>query len=155
MTVETQPLVGFRRWVPWKEPPDPPGTLHSVRYPYLNPWPVDGPLTAKCLSWPHKWVPDKACDCGIYAFYDLSTHRHDGFVWGMVLGWGKVLEHEHGFRAERAEIKALLEPPWSNTPLLARITRRAADLYGVPTLNQQELVEYGKWWGEVKHPVPH
>jgi hypothetical protein len=81
----------------------------------------------------HGRIPDPSCSCGFYAYWVAEgpgTTRATAFggVAGDVLtkvrAWGRVLEGELGFRAECAEIVALI----SETPL------SAADYYGVPIL---------------------
>lgn len=47
--------------------------------------------------------PSRHCRCGTYAFGDLPSAldaRRDTHVLGVVRGWGRVVRHEFGFRAQ-------------------------------------------------------
>jgi len=73
-------------------------------------------LTAHCDSREHhpEVVPDHACSCGIYAYYDpcprtASAATRD-LVAGAVVMWGHVELHGTGLRAEHAQIVALELP---------------------------------------------
>ncbi len=71
------------------------------------------------------------CTCGIYAW--KQRRSEDGMdrlkhIVGQVWLWGRVLECEHGFRAEFAYPKALV-----NTGIVAR---KMAQLYRVPLLEE-------------------
>lgn len=93
--------------------------------------------------------------CGIYAFkatadlawaYPLhlmerlnpmtarSEVRSIGILWGEVLLWGHVYDHDLGYRAEFAQIKSLYHYPGFGVPL-ARL-QEIADFYGVPVVQQ-------------------
>ncbi|MGZ8600645.1 MAG: hypothetical protein ACXWX6_10660, partial [Actinomycetota bacterium] len=66
-------------------------------------WPPRLPVAAECAKRRHHHVPGLDCTCGIHA--TLATDRlrrtRDPAVLGRVALWGRVLEHEHGFRAEQ------------------------------------------------------
>lgn len=73
-------------------------------------------LSAHCDSREHhpEVVPDHACSCGIYAYYDpcprtASAVTRD-LVAGAVVMWGRVELHGSGLRAEHAQIVALELP---------------------------------------------
>ena len=70
-----------------------------------KPWPVREPARAACHRGPrHHVVPGFACRCGLHATHvpDLLRRTRDPAVLGTVALWGRVVEHEHGFRAELA-----------------------------------------------------
>lgn len=83
-------------------------------------------------------APVFGCHCGIYAHKtearaqqrfregrDRQWHsQHDSRVWGVVRLWGRVIEHEDGYRAEYAYPGAL----WANDQAIAA---KVAALYGV------------------------
>lgn len=99
------PASGWRTWA-WT-----PLGLHGYRVP----WP-DGELTAECLSCDE--VPGWSHSCGIYAVktrqqlstaFFHQTGRVD-LIAGRVEMEGLVIEHESGYRAERARIVELIVP---------------------------------------------
>ncbi len=107
--------------------------LQSIYHPTV--WPADSPLHATCeKAWspfsflrqifthspgekPHT-PPALDCRCGIYAMsrVELDAQRELalGFgipICGVVQLWGRVVQHEHGFRAEYARPLQLVEAP--------------------------------------------
>lgn len=64
-------------------------------------------------------VPDEHCSCGFYSVKELSTlrqmfsYRASVHVLGRIELAGKIIEHEVGYRAERARIVELI--PWRGT----------------------------------------
>lgn len=76
----------------------------------------------------HEHPPALGGWCGVHAFKDLGTlndnytgvglalqYAHvDAFYYvvGQVWLWGKVIEHEFGYRAQYAEIKSIINPLW-------------------------------------------
>ncbi|HYW26534.1 MAG TPA: hypothetical protein VE953_20350 [Terriglobales bacterium] len=85
---------------------------------------------AVCL--PHAWswsppvqhertsLPHPLCTCGLYAYHSLSIGGYDGrlvqpdgadigIVWGAVLGAGRILVYEEGWRAQFARPVALVQ----------------------------------------------
>ncbi len=94
-------------------------------------WPPDAPLRAACekpwslTAWIKKTLlrsgddvhttPSLCCGCGIYALTHLDgSERRELFVeggihvCGLVLLWGRVIQHTHGYRAEYARPIKLL-----------------------------------------------
>jgi hypothetical protein len=67
-------------------------------------------------SEPHE-APSENCSCGFYAYTDPKSHEIDGYypaspyVLGVIKGTGRTLVGTRGFRCEKAEIIALLDPP--------------------------------------------
>lgn len=111
VTTSTEPLTGFRRWNLHRRYPD---GLYLASETVNVPWPPLDRFDAEC-RWPHTAsheAPHHACDCGIYAiaesvqvpFSDDDVSPH---VVGEVYLWGRVIEHEHGYRAQYAYPKRL------------------------------------------------
>jgi hypothetical protein len=82
-------------------------------------------------------VPAEGCTCGIYALRELSPvflpSDHIGFrsddtppiIVGRVQLAGKVIEHEEGYRAERARLLEVLPAPGQES-----FAERVAETYG-------------------------
>ena len=113
------PIIGYRVW-----------QLDANRLRSLNgeQWSPGKALAARCraLSYgpivgragaahdPHK-PPQIECTCGVYAARGLEHLRSMGCpkyaIHGEVYLWGKVVEHELGWRAQFAYPKSLFLPP--------------------------------------------
>lgn len=122
-----EPLIGYRIWRMDDEELLLRGCVHTQE------WPVEEDATAICLrsrrythhpyyaEKPHKpnYVPVKGCGCGFYGYFDyefLQRSRAPGgqrlmSLRGVVIGWGKGLLAEHGWRAKHARPVALLHWP--------------------------------------------
>lgn len=167
MTVEpvAEPLVGFRRWgcrrgalysgifVAGRFVPNPALAMVAPRV-KPAPWPVDEDRVAKCFALRGHEAPHRDCNCGFSAYYELPAEPElpaPDAVWGVIAAWGRVVEHEHGFRAQYARPVALLD---RENPLdygeQGRRTAIAADAYGIPLLKHAELVAYAGWHGELR-----
>jgi hypothetical protein len=75
-------------------------------------WPVGASLTARCRFHAHA-APARECRCGLYALRSRDAALRlagQGAVIGEVLLWGRVVEHQHGYRAEHAVIRQLQIP---------------------------------------------
>ena len=134
-------LVGWRTWEVRDD-----GSLWS-----RLPWP-SGTLHAQCLSWStgifHGAPPDLYCTCGIYAVrtaLDLvdqpGSERWERVgtgeaVAGQIALWGFVIEHERGWRAERARPVSLALPEDAH-PRVRLAQRR----YGLPSVGDEGLYE--------------
>jgi hypothetical protein len=63
---------------------------------------------------PHGPVPDESCQCGFYAYNRLEYAEQDSIryvlILGIIRGFGRTLIGDRGFRCEKAEIVALLDP---------------------------------------------
>jgi hypothetical protein len=132
---------------------------------------TDHPTEATCplpSRWPHE-VPELECSCGWYAARDLGVildldhapgewlapgpYRSGTFVLGPVKGWGKVIPHELGWRAQYAKPLGFYEltipppPSYADPPLWVGYGDRVvwktrtsspltalAERYGVPRL---------------------
>jgi len=81
-------------------------------------WPPRYPLAARCGAGnaheAHQ-VPQPECTCGVYAAKSREHLRSMGYerygICGQVHLWGKVVEHERGFRAQFAYPKSLVLTP--------------------------------------------
>jgi hypothetical protein len=127
---------------------------------YPTPWPADGPLRASCeaasrrlaawvrhaLSWSSAdhAAPRWGCQCGIYGLarpedadvLDASprpqrTLLADSWqVVGAVLLWGRVIQHDHGYRAEYARpVKLLAASAALDTPEARSLMEAVAQRY--------------------------
>jgi hypothetical protein len=120
-----------------------------------------GWVTACCgYSRGHK-VPSEDCQCGFYSLKDLdsaidlvtpielSAARQDGgrpVVLGRILLSGKVIEHEIGYRAERARVAELI--PFRGTE---RFVTRLANKLGIGVA---AAVEQPMWAALVAAALP-
>jgi len=86
-------------------------------------------LSAKGVTLPHS-APDERCTCGFYAvkeFRSVPEPYGCEVVLGKVAIAGKVIEHSHGYRAERARILELIPVPGKE-----RSARQLALQLGIP-----------------------
>ena len=89
-------------------------------------------------------APSAGCDCGIHALKSERRLRSmfaeiGGTVLGQVELAGRVVEHDAGYRAERARVSGIFHwsPPHVDASARGRIllrARRAAERYAVPLL---------------------
>jgi hypothetical protein len=109
----SEPIAGWRTWNLSEDPPTGP-LLHPVG-PGVDAWWPGQALHARCganpilsLFRPQHPAPDPSCTCGIYAASSLQALERPRPAWlpppvvGTVSLWGKVIEHERGWRAEFA-----------------------------------------------------
>lgn len=109
------PIMAWRAWA-W--------TGWSLRG-YWVPW-LTSHLSAQCQACDE--IPGADHPCGIYAVKDpaqlapafLSRQGRPDVVVGEVALFGLVVEHELGYRAERAQILRLIAPPELVDPVMAR-----------------------------------
>jgi hypothetical protein len=125
-----EPMVGYRMWaytIGGRR-----AQLHSLRSPIFSLHPLaksdwdggaSGWVCASCDLYGHV-APDEDCTCGFYAVKLLSqlvapvppgtseSGVNQGVESGIVLGRvelaGKIIEHDYGYRAERARIAELI-----------------------------------------------
>jgi hypothetical protein len=103
-------LIGWRVWCVVRTD----GRLRLASVIHDEVWPSDTELVARCNAvdaTPHA-APSPECMCGIHAAREPSTvwtylrGRDDPGTVTRVLGrvalWGKIVEHEHGWRAQYA-----------------------------------------------------
>lgn len=132
------PVWGFRGWV-LGDGPIP--QLHSYRS--RSTW-VPGKNTALCDSYHDPYsrtstlgcstVPGAQCSCGMYAVRDpvaVPQPRDLFTVVGGAVGWGRIIDGKHGWRAEHAAVAALYCPPWTNIETRMRLDA-LAELFDVP-----------------------
>lgn len=109
-------------------------------------------LGANRSSTPHT-APDFHCTCGLHAFKNVeylskgylinARASFVAYVLGEVELTGRVIEHEYGYRAEKAQImKLICDKQTIYKATLERI-RRAASYYRVPLLNYDDWRERG------------
>jgi hypothetical protein len=126
-TIETsEPVIGFRSWRAYEI-----GDLLSLHS--GERWVPGVDLTAHCKPHPVHAVPHRDCVCGVHAFRDLCHVRPQALgtaVTGAVALWGRIVEHELGFRAQHARPVALCESHYA---------QRVADVYGLPVLSRESL----------------
>jgi hypothetical protein len=65
-------------------------------------WPAREPVLGRCARRRNHHVPAVDCTCGIHATHaiDILRRTRDPSVLGTVALWGRVAEHDHGWRAE-------------------------------------------------------
>jgi hypothetical protein len=107
--VLSEPIMGWRVW-----------TLHSnLRETELRmlpisgnaaPWPPFVPASASCPRRRKHPVPGLDCTCGLHATRGVTLlHRaRNPAVMGTVALWGRVVEHELGYRAQYAYPQRLM-----------------------------------------------
>ncbi len=162
------PLHAFRYWyVRWDEGRP---VLQSLYYPTV--WPADTPLRASCekkpgyvVSWFRKLfamqttthpAPASECWCGIYALKHLEGIEHRELlpqiyqpgpdrgvhVIGVVLLWGRVIQHEHGYRAEYARpLRLLTVPPGGRDREIENLLNAASHRYAIPLVTRVEELQ--------------
>ena len=89
--------------------------------------------TATCPRRRHH-APGARCTCGLYAMHDPPPAASPGVV-GAVRAHGDLQAHRDGFRAEHAEVVALVK----RRPRANARERRAAARYGVDLVQLDEL----------------
>jgi len=126
----TSTITAWRAWVVERHGPE--WRLRSIGYSIF--WEPKIQQEAKCTRWGGHMAPDWDCQCCFWGFKSVEEMRHvllmhdyhDVGVLGTVSLWGKVIETEHGFRAQYAYPKELwvdegmLELGWTyNIPIRA------------------------------------
>lgn len=88
-------------------------------------------------------VPDEHCKCGFYAYSGREQDQHTGlgYIAGVIKGYGRTLIGPKGFRCEKAEIVALLDPTKGGTKDTAKRRRRAELL----ARNYPEVPQFTSW----------
>ena len=69
-----------------------------------RPWPPRRPAESSCTRHRSHVRPEFGCTCGLHAVEhpDELRRTRDPAVLGTVALWGRIVEHEHGFRAALA-----------------------------------------------------
>jgi hypothetical protein len=117
------PVIGWRLWEVQRRGEEP--VLRSLVRRDCR-WPAGSPLVAECpasrLPGPRDRhpAPGEACWCGVHAFKDqgealrtmcdIGPELDGPLVVGSVSLWGRVVDCEHGYRAERAYPATLWVP---------------------------------------------
>lgn len=164
LDVVTKPVVGYRFWSP------------GSPLPYLissfngTPW-KPGRNQAHCfasyetrakggayvVAFTEEWDGAPHDDpnhlCGLHAVVDPYKSMYGngaGTIFGGVVGWGKVVEGPLGWRAQFAQVAAILETPIFLEDVVDRTTIMgselptkpgyAAELYGVPLVHSLEAL---------------
>ncbi|HVF78194.1 MAG TPA: hypothetical protein VNA28_07835 [Solirubrobacteraceae bacterium] len=159
------PLVGFRRWgarrgslysgifVAGRFMPNPALRLIAPRVRPV-PWPAHEDRVAKCFALGGHDAPHRDCNCGFAAYYELPAEPEmpaPEAVWGVIAGWGHIVECEHGFRAQFARPLALLKLRYPDDAYeRGRRLENVAEAYEIPLLERDELVVYAGWHGELR-----
>lgn len=149
MTKITEPVVGVRWWVTGRIAMNPLGLYScfasNTDQPIL--W-EDKTNHAVCCANRYTVLPRHACPispgehcfCGINAFYNatlslgLSAAYAVSGVPGIVRGWGRMRLHPEGWRAEHAEIMAMLSLPSLRYGAPKVDPAPFAEAYGVPVI---------------------
>jgi hypothetical protein len=151
------PFIGYRMWTING------GSLQPLMYNHIFvDWWTTGTAKAQCLRqghyehhpWEHDTtdVPYPPCTCGLWAYNTLERNgmRPTGSneVKGAIVAWGRIVEHEYGFRSQYAQVIAFLDEGHTYISELGEDygVDVIASLYGVPALLQSELLQYTKWW---------
>lgn len=161
MVDRLSPLVGWRVWAI-----DAHQHLRSL-YCSDGPWKGYVPLQAGCTELGYDpdmeegGAPHEECHCGIYAlpkkewalkiariYLEQEGNRNATLVIGQVALWGKVIEHERGWRAQFAYPVAL-ELSESGSGLEGVLSRR----YGVPVHTPTHLINK-PLIDQIRHPSP-
>lgn len=146
-----------------------------------EPWPPYAPFVGRCgglsgkgasahvVNGVFRPAPVKGCDCGIHALKSLQAaeqriqeenqgffsvlwrDRVEGRAWGEVKIWGRIIEHEIGYRAEFAYPSSLF---CEDEQMAARI----AALYGVPCVHRvlkrvEPVIDSMRYWYSTLQPL--
>lgn len=97
---------------------------------------------AKCRD--HE-PPDEECGCGIYVVNSIDAHELHTGIRAAVVGWGKVIHYERGWRVEKCRIERLFvwESKASNQKLMDALSRYAP-VEIVPDPPQMPDYEYAR-----------
>jgi hypothetical protein len=139
------PLRTFVRWTPGMN------TARCFASRRLLPWRVEE-------NQHHDDAPNGHCTCGIYGLHDLPKEQsspsiarswwhatsgsggRDGFVLGVVEGWGRSSVGPQWWRSEFARVRAL----YGATPSAVKTLRHVGRRYGVPVYRDLEAL-IGEW----------
>ena len=174
-----EPIVGYRAWrftASERAVQLLPVTLIADDLGDENPWEGawSGWVSASCPGRDERThlAPDEGCSCGFYAMktpdavacftatghvplYDDDTDVTNGVVFGRIELAGKVIEHETGYRAERARIAELI-PTTTDGGVTLLVARRLGLPLGpiwdtAPLVREMEEMEGGEQDG-IPHP---
>lgn len=137
-----EPIVGYRAWRIMVGTPLIESTLHSTTYRY-NKW-IPGETIKAVCGYDHTennkrcslrkslhHPPHKGGACGFYAYKEPDWRGIRGKVqayYSIVLGevelWGKIVEHEIGYRAQYARVKKLVQMVRTDDILFQAVSER-------------------------------
>ena len=142
------PVLAWRAW----QVDERPGAATTLKSGNDAIWTVEGPIVAECKSGadgePAHDAPQFDCQCGIYCTTTLAALRNAGFqepdVYGLIAIWGRIEEHDYGYRAQRAYPQAIIVNSkatslgvFRDTEVAHKLRLRADDLghsYRVPAV---------------------
>jgi hypothetical protein len=94
---------------------------------------------------PHEeYSPSTGCCCGVYGLkYDFPPDptKLDCQVIGIAEIWGKIIPAEHGYRAQYAKIRALVDTPPHWEILEKETVPYIAKYFGVPSLPSMKYAQ--------------
>lgn len=98
-----EPIHAWRTWTLW-------GSRDAANIRLVpiagdgKPWPPRQPARASCTRHRSHVLPELECTCGLHAVTNADALRRtrDPAVLGTVALWGRVIEHEDGYRAALA-----------------------------------------------------
>jgi len=96
---------------------------------------ADGHQGVGCGIYAYKTIGDLAWDFsppGLTRFRSVTLGAWDRIVWGKVLLWGAVFEHEYGYRGEFARVEELVMVEGLTVRVEANKISRLADFYSLP-----------------------
>ncbi|MEX2275076.1 MAG: hypothetical protein WEA10_05885 [Actinomycetota bacterium] len=101
--VAGEPIIAWRAWGLTGRADGSRIRLRPVAGPTL-PWPHREAAKARCKRGKFHTAPDLACTCGLHATHttELLRRTKAPAVLGRIALWGRVIEHEHGYRAQFA-----------------------------------------------------
>lgn len=99
---------------------------------------------------PKHGAPAWGCQCGVYGLSHLEGNELEQsprvpgrdadrvvVALGVVLLWGRVIQHEHGYRAEYARpLKLLMAPPQSHVRKISRLLDAVAQRYSMQVVTR-------------------
>jgi len=125
------PILGWRGWLVYSGPGKPTQLVSIVR---KIPWEYGRPMQGQASPYD---------ESGVYAVktheaVEVSSYGYHNYVVGQVALWGRVIEHEHGYRAQYGYPSSLdFRRPMSGFPrsvALQKIIQELRDGYGCEIL---------------------
>lgn len=142
-------------WRAWNVKPGEAGEPEQLISGTGEAWSIEGPIVASCRTGADvqaqggepvaHTAPAFTCSCGVYCTKTLRHLENAGYtnpeVYGVLAGWGRISEHEWGYRMQRAYPVALIvnslafRGVWTDDEEQQLIRRRVDELgrrYRVP-----------------------
>lgn len=104
LPLDPEPVLGWRAWRLARRD----GGLRLIALTREDAWPAGRAMRARCDLPSHGVAPGLECSCGLYAAHapealaQAGIGAHNAAVVGRVAMWGRVIEHELGFRSQMA-----------------------------------------------------